>query len=360
VAFDPEDPDEPPAKKGKLLKHPGQTLLEPRMWEWIDLLAADLPKPDTFWGPVIARQQLALLAARKGSGKTYLALALGAAVALGRPFGHLPVRQGKVLFLSQELPEPVIQLRGELLFTTPDLKALQGKFRLSCKRPIKLDPAGLAYLRSIVEAEQADLVIIDALGDILPSGTDENSNKDMGSFLRALRDQVAVPTNCAILLIHHMGKPGQDGSERGGRGASVIEDVCADIVYLRQSSPTSRTGTFAKIRSGYLEQPEFTLNITEDSSSPQPRVYVEIGSGTPEVDQEARDIRKLVEWISSTGPHTYPEIEQHLHLQRRAAERLIAQARTLNLLQKSPGSGKGKRPATFEPTSTNPTLKEAE
>lgn len=45
------------------------------------------------------------------SGKTYFALALGVAVALGRPFGQYPTRQGAVLYVDYETSEAQFRLR---------------------------------------------------------------------------------------------------------------------------------------------------------------------------------------------------------------------------------------------------------
>lgn len=178
-------------------------------------------------------------------------------------------RKARVLFLSQEMSLKGIKRRVRKLFNREEANAFAQNVRILFKHSIRIDSdAGADALRQLIESANlemggpVDLVIIDALSDIKGSAK-EDSNDDMGAALRRVRDRVAEPLNCCVLVVHHKGKPPDSGNERGGRGASAIEDPCGEVIYLDHPKEGPRIGTFAKTRDD--EVAPFAFSISDDT-----------------------------------------------------------------------------------------------
>lgn len=309
----------------------------PRRWTALDLVTANIPEPDCFWGGIIARQTICLLAGRRSAGKTYFSLAWAGSIALGRMFGYLATTKGKVLYLSQEMAEAGIRKRLAKLFTTPELKALSDRLIIICRESIDLTTdEGAEYLAGIIKEVGADVVFIDALRDVKGSYK-ENSNDEMGVLMVRLRDRVATKTNAAIILVHHKGKPREDGMEGGGRGASVIEDVSSDIIYLHDPKDGSgkRTGKFEKTRDGELEGQEFAYELVDDDQTNTLQVQIT----SVEATGEMAEVRRLGDFICSRGTATFEEIRTEFSWGVRTARKYLKLTATAGLIERVSGKG---------------------
>ena len=310
---------------------------KPRRWTALDLVTANIPEPECYWGGILARQTIALLAGRRSAGKTYFSLSMAGSIALGRMFGYLPTARGKVLFLSQEMAEPGIKKRLSKLFTTHELKALADQLIIVCREDIDLTTdEGAEYLASIILEVGADVVFIDALRDIKGSYK-ENSNDEMGVLMVRLRDRVATKTNTAIVLIHHKGKPRDDGQEGGGRGASVIEDVSADVIYLHDPKDPSgrRTGKFEKTRDGELEGQEFGYELVDNDETNTLQVLI----SSVEATGEMGEVRKLGDLIAQRGTMTIEEIQKEFDWAIRTARKYLKMASEAGRIERLSGPG---------------------
>lgn len=322
----------------------------PKRWTAFDLVTANIQEPECFWGGIIARQTICLLAGRRSAGKTYFSLAWAGSSALGRPFGYLPTGKARVLYLSQEMAEAGIRKRLAKLFTIPELKALADQLIIVCRESINLTTdEGADYLAAIILEVGADLVFIDALRDIKGSYK-ENSNDEMGILMVRMRDRVATTANCAIVLVHHKGKPRDDGVEGGGRGASVIEDVCADVIYLHDPKDISgkRTGKFEKTRDGEIEGQDFTYELVDDDETKTLQVVLTSSEATGELGE----VRRLGDWISLRGSTTLEEIRKEFEWGLRTARKYIKMASESGRIERLSGPGQtgvyGPRSARIE------------
>lgn len=95
---------------------------------------------------------------------------------------------------------------------------------------IRLDtPEGSSLLKSIITRHGAKLVVLDTLSHL--TAGDENSKKEMQPVMDALKD-IARECECAIIVLHHTGKPSKDSKKSvvmKGRGSSTIA-AAADVI----------------------------------------------------------------------------------------------------------------------------------
>jgi len=137
-----------------------------------------------------------------GLGKTPWAYQLALCVATGKTFLGHAVKQGRVLYYDLE------NGREEILEVS---RSLCGCLEISSSPPdflVLRDEGNPVQLRDAVEAHSPLLVIIDTLRAFRPSA--EASNDEMASFLNECK-HVARKFHCAILLLHHIKKPGKNG-----------------------------------------------------------------------------------------------------------------------------------------------------
>lgn len=325
----------------------GQTLLKegaappppqppPKHWTALDLATADIPEPETFLGSILARQTILLLAGRRGSGKTHVVIHLAGCLVFGSgaPFGLRVSGPLRVLLLSQEMSEVPIRARILKHFTTSQLRELGDRLTIICKdRSVSLaSDEGADYIVGLATQHAADVVIIDALRDV-KGAVKENDNDEMGIVMLRLRDRVAEKAKVAVVLLHHFGKIHKDETE-SGRGASVIEDVAADIIYIRDPKDGSgkRSGTFSKTRDGSHQDQEFEFEIYDEPETNTIQVAFTLQAGT----NEDLDIKAAVAQVKKVGGlgSSATEIRSALSWEKRAGNRRLGRAVELGMLER--------------------------
>jgi hypothetical protein len=180
---------------------------------------------------VLGRGSMAALYGDSNSGKTFLAIDIGAAVGRGVPWLGRNTEMGLVVYLATEAPRSV-QRR---------LKAYQRHRGIKVpgfaivRSPINLyeenaDTAAVEALVSKIEAQygrKVTLIIGDTLARI-SAGANENSGEDMGVVLRNC-DRIVQGTGATFLWIHHTGKEQARGM-RGWSGMRAAIDTEIEIV----------------------------------------------------------------------------------------------------------------------------------
>lgn len=309
-----------------------------------ELADSEIPDPDTFVDELLARGSICLIAGRRGSGKTYFTLAMAASIALGTYFGHLPTHQAKVLYCSQEMSAAAIRKRIRRLFPDPEQRKLIGQnLTIVCKRQFKLNTDDLIQpLLKLVSDIRPDVVFIDALRDVKGSAK-ENSNDDMGDLLVRLRDQVAVQFDCGVVLIHHKGKLGEDGQDKGSRGASALEDVPEDIIYLHaEKGAPRRRGDFEKTREGELEGKNFWYEISSDDEHEETVLFA-MGSGDEDSGDSSDFARaeKLAIFLSDQGELTKAEVMTRMAWTKETTRLAIRAGKKAKMIDMVRGGGRG-------------------
>ena len=215
--------------------------------------------------PGLLLGSVGLVVGQGAVGKTYLALHVGIGIPLGRPIAEAngealwpAMESGKVAVILGEDPPEIVQdrlhsLRAGLQLDERDEEILDqdlevvsftdedDDMRLALKNGSRLE-RGPFYetLRAFCEGRR--LVIIDPLA-LVALGLEEKDNGDMAQVMRMLAG-IARATECAILVLHHVGKSRDGGEEwEKARGASSLttsvrlqvnlgpptEDECRDL-----------------------------------------------------------------------------------------------------------------------------------
>ncbi|MFM0141282.1 AAA family ATPase [Paraburkholderia sp. RL18-085-BIA-A] len=182
--------------------------------------AADLAKaPPMQWlvRGVLPCEGLAALYGPSGSGKSFLALDLAAAIGIGAPtwFGHR-VTQSPVTYCVLEGDAGM----GKRInaWAKHHEKPLPDGLRFVTEPFDLRDREDLAALASAIQDEGGvgGLVVLDTLNRAAP-GADENSSVDMGNIIAAAK-RLQKWVGGLVLLVHHTGKD----TTRGLRGHSSL------------------------------------------------------------------------------------------------------------------------------------------
>lgn len=151
---------------------------------------------------------------QSGSGKTFFALALAYAIAIGQQtfFGRR-VRQGRVVLFSLEgssgLPKRLTAIQ-DLYGVAEDLFVYRNPLILFQNSNAVRD------VIAAVQACEAGLVIFDTLSRTM-SGANENSPEDMTAMV-GIFGQIQSATGAHVMLVHHSGK----NDALGARGHSSL------------------------------------------------------------------------------------------------------------------------------------------
>jgi hypothetical protein len=177
---------------------------------------AERPPPEWIIRDVLPQTEMVMMYGEPGCGKSFLALDLAAAIAEGRQWRDMDVRQGAVVWIAAEAAGSVrnrarAYAKGYdttldnlplwIIGDTPDLSSVEH---------VKALAAG-------IKPVAPRLIVIDTLA-AASGGANENSGEDMSVIMAACRALNKI-TGATILLIHHSGKD----KSRGARGWSGIK-----------------------------------------------------------------------------------------------------------------------------------------
>jgi hypothetical protein len=200
------------------------------------------PQPPTEYlvDKVIPTCSVVMFYGDPGAGKTYAAISMGAHVAGGLEWLGYAVKKGTVLIIDEENGERRLKkrlgaaLRGEGLGPdTPIFCISLANFKMD-------DYADCVILQGEIERTGAQLVIIDALADVMDG--DENSKEDTQPVFSHLK-KIAEVTGATIVVIHHSNKAG------GYRGSSAIKGAVDLLIQIANVSNVI-TFTAEKTRDG--------------------------------------------------------------------------------------------------------------
>jgi hypothetical protein len=146
----------------------------------------------------------------------------------------LSVKQGRVLVIDAELhPETLAErldrIGNAMMVPLADRDAIEVVSLRGQNCDIHAVGARLA-----IEPGRYSLIVIDALYRFLPAGTSENDNAQMMAIYNRL-DQYAKQYGCAIVVVHHTSKGGQNDKSvvDVGSGAGAIARATDSHVVIR-------------------------------------------------------------------------------------------------------------------------------
>ena len=203
---------------------------------------------------VLPRAELAVVYGESGSGKSFLALDLCAAITRGIGWRQKRTVKGKAVYVCAE---------GAGGFKTR-LRAYAASHNISlgelpaviADAPNLLEQSDAAALYgAIIKWGKPDVIVIDTLSATTPGGN-ENSGEDMGRVLSHCK-LLHRKTGALVVLIHHSGKDATKGA-RGWSGLRAAAD--AEIEVTRNGD--FRAATVTKLKdAGDFEQFSFKLNV---------------------------------------------------------------------------------------------------
>jgi len=196
-----------------------------------EFLKMDLPKREMILTPFLPSQGLCLLYAKRGVGKTHVALGIANAVATGGRFLKWEaLKPRKVLYIDGEMPAVAMQERLRRISLTEDKKSPAPDYLRLITPDLQDGPLpdlstieGRAFLEELIG--DSELIIVDNLSSLFRTGVENEAEswQPVQDWALDMRRR-----GKSILFVHHAGKTGQQ------RGTSKREDILDVVIFLKQ------------------------------------------------------------------------------------------------------------------------------
>lgn len=193
-----------------------------------DLLRMEIPHRELLLDPILPAKGLMMIHARRGGSKTFLALAIGLAVAGGTSLLRWSAPKARrVLYVDGEMTLVDLQKRLAALRHGIGSNIPNENFRLLAADhtdvPDLATQSGQRALDPLLH--EVDLLVVDNISTLCwtRSDNDAGSWTSMQEWILGLRRR-----GIAVLLVHHSGKSGEQ------RGTSRREDVLDTVIALRR------------------------------------------------------------------------------------------------------------------------------
>jgi putative DNA primase/helicase len=297
-----------------------------------DLMAMDIPERELLLDPILPAKGLMMIHARRGGSKTFLALAMGLAVASGTSLLRWSAPKARrVLYVDGEMTLIDLQRRVAALRAGMGVDIRNDHFRLLAADhtdvPDLATEAGQRALDPLLNG--VDPLIIDNISTLCWAGSDNSAASwtSMQEWILRLRRR-----GIAVLLVHHSGKSGEQ------RGTSRREDVLDTVIGLRRPEDYEpRQGARFEVHVeksrahfGDVCRPfEASLVATADGRG---LTWTACDLRPTELDQAAALFREGV---------TVREVAAQLGIARSSAGRLRQKAQEDGLLDPEDGAGEG-------------------
>ena len=234
------------------------------------------PQPPINWivDGLISAGSVSMFFGEGGSKKTYALVDMAVCVSLGNNWLDFKTQKKHVLIIDEESGRRRIMGRlGDVLRghnadqNAPVYCVSLAAFNLGLAADINM-------LHSLIKTSNSQLVIIDALADVMP-GRDENAVKDTQPIFLALR-RIAEDTQAAIIIIHHSNKGGGYRGSTAMKGAvdlllEVTSKTGSDEITFKTEKARDTTATTFSAKAAFV-QDMFWLSPL-DSISQAPTTY---------------------------------------------------------------------------------------
>lgn len=209
------------------------------------ILTSPAPPINWIYEPWLGAGDVVILAGEPGLGKSWVALDLMFALALGRPWATCDQASGhqRVLYIDEENNYRLVRHRiGKLVdgldIGMADIDPAKMSAIYALENGINFDdPASLDLLKRKLDQLRPDWIIIDSL--VRVHRRDENSNAEMSALIGGIIKPMAAAIHAGVIVIHHLGKATKDrpaGSVADRiRGASDIRAVADQVWGLERA-----------------------------------------------------------------------------------------------------------------------------
>lgn len=305
--------------------------------EILNLSQVDAQAVPWLWRPYLAMGMLAMLSGDPGAGKTYIALALAAALTVGRlPYTGEPCPPADVLYLSVEnSAEHVLRPRFDSL--GGDARrfhilrgSVTGQGKRTTRGSVKL--SDLQLLTDSIKQTEARLLVVDPIQSYLGAEVDAHRSNETRPVLDGLV-RLAEEHNTSVLLVRHFAKSPTGRAIHRGLGSIDLTGAVRTELHAG-SVDDQRAMVQAKSNLGQLGE-SLGYVIEGDGSfrwtgkSDLTAADLQAAESTRE---ERSDIDEACDYLQQTlakGPKKVKELEDgtdvHTRTLRRAAQKLGVQ-----------------------------------
>lgn len=258
---------------------------------------ADLPTPETTFGPYIVQNGVNMLYGKWGSAKSFLLLSWAAHLATGTPWnGHATEPTHVVYWAAEGIGGLHMRLQAwETHHGTqiPDLA-----FRVPQKSPSLDREVSYDALAELVETTEATHLFIDTLIRVKGQLRENEADELGGYLLTELAHRICDEYHCSITLAHHIGHEAKDRP----RGSSAITDNLDALYEIRDAGGGLKTLHVRKLKDQPMDdRPDtFRLIPVADSAVLIPAVDVPLTESGLEVLTALERASKNGEWVTQT------------------------------------------------------------
>ena len=213
----------------------------------------DQPPPKWWVKGVIPQAALGVIFGPPGSGKTFLALDIGCAVARGEPWRGIRVNPGRVAYIAAE---DAAGVRHRLKAYALHNNVLPGSMPLAilADSPSFMKNEDVAEVLKALKAWGAvDLIFVDTWSRVI-AGFDENSAEHVTKAIKYC-EALHRHTGAIVILIHHSGKD----STKGARGSTALLGA-ADCEIEITRSDDDRVAQITKLKNS-MDGMEFGFKL---------------------------------------------------------------------------------------------------
>ncbi len=246
------------------------------------MLASEPPPVPWIAHGLLVRGAVTMLIGREGTGKSLLALAVARAIGQGKVVADIDCSRGRALVVDAENGRAEIHRRLHALDVKQDTVFYAGTDGFNLR-------ADLGQLEALLERVRPDVLVLDSLRTLAP-GLEENDSGPAEQTLGPLRE-LARRFDCAILLLHHSRKSGDEYRGSTAIGAAVELGFALTREHKVADAGARRTLTCWKCRPAPEPEPRwFTLQAAGSrvviEAAPAPAASPTPGSRTVELAQQ--------------------------------------------------------------------------
>lgn len=190
---------------------------------------------------LLPRAEVAMLYGDWGTGKSFIAVDLFAAIDRGVEWFGMKTKKARVMYV---VAEGARGFRNRLVAYRTHHGVSPGFGLIDAAPNLTLKEDALDVARAIVAAGGADVVVIDTLAQTT-AGANENSAEDMGLALTHCKGISRALGGAMVVLVHHTGKD----SGKGARGWSGLSGACDSMIEVVRT-PTGRMLQVPKEKDG--------------------------------------------------------------------------------------------------------------
>lgn len=282
------------------------------------------PRPGWIVQGLLPRAEIAAIFGESGSGKTFVGLDLGLAIARGLPnwLGR-EVSPGRVVYIAAEGAGGFRnRIEAYCVHNNVSLKDVPFQIVPAAPNFLSTDDAVKVAKTVIQNGGKADVIFVDTLAQVTIGGN-ENAAEDMSKAIANCKG-IHLATGATVVLIHHAGKD----LERGLRGWSGLKGALDANIEILKGDGNLRTLRVEKMKDGrdgdawnfvlvdvpLPSEDPFDLDFDEESSSVVQ--FMGVTQGKKRKDKKSKvkgefQERAMICWkiLSERGPVKLGDLE---------------------------------------------------